>query len=178
MSAVKTKETKQANSNTKPELSEIEDKADIQYLTIKTGFAAKLSTKSTGKIGFEIAQHSENKENYLRLTTNSSGGLFSKEWMLVSDIVELLNKNKDSKPFKSSLFKEIISGGSSNNVSFTAAILRSDDIGFIKPSDKNLFLHTVSDDLDERAAYIEQLTPITAISPITPSISSSDKKPK
>ncbi|MBA6353410.1 hypothetical protein H4J64_19150 [Colwellia sp. BRX8-2] len=172
MSTIKAKAIKQINTSSKPELSVIEDKADVQYLTLKTGTAAKLSTKSSGKIGFEIAQHSESKEIYLRLTTNSSAGLFSKKWILVSDIVELLNKNKDLKPFKSSLFKEIISGGSSNNISFTAAILRSDDIGFIKPSEKNLFLHTVSDDLDERAAFIEQLTPITS------SISPADKKTK
>jgi len=172
MTALKTKAIKQANTTTKPELSVIDDKVDIQYLTLKTGSAAKLSTKSSGEIGFEIAQLRESKEIYLRLTTNSSGGLFSKEWILVSDIVGLLNKHKDSKPFKSSLFKAIITGSSSNNISFIAAILRSDSIGFIKPSEKNLFLHTVGDDLDKRAADIAQLKPIAS------SNSSSDKKPK
>jgi hypothetical protein len=133
-------------------------KVDAQYLTLLTGEASKLSTKSSGRIGFEIAQQVESKQPYLRLTTNSSAGLFSKKWIKISDIVELLNDNKEGKPFKSSLFSTLLSG-SSNNVSFISAVLRCSDIGFIKPCDKNLFLHLVSDDLDNQFSRISKLKP-------------------
>ena len=148
-------------------------KVDEQYLTVLIGEASKLSTKSSGKIGFEIAQQVESKQPYLRLTTNSSAGLFSKKWIKVSDIVELLNDNKEGKPFKSSLFNSLLSG-SSNNVSFISAVLRCSDIGFIKPCDKNLFLHLVCDDLDNQFSRISKLKP----SPDSSIKRSIDKKQK
>jgi len=142
-------------------------KVDSHYLTLLTGEASKLSPKSSGKIGFEIAQQIESRQPYLRLTSNSSAGLFSKKWLKISDIVELLNDNKEGKPFKSSLFNSLISG-SSNNVSFIAAVLRCSEVGFIKPCDKNLFLHLVSDDLDNQVLLIAKLKP-------QPSLNSSTK---
>jgi hypothetical protein len=154
MTTAVTPNTKKTNNGLQPDLA----KVDEQYLTVLTGEASKLSTKSSGKIGFEIAQQIESKQPYLRLTTNSSAGLFSKKWIKVSDIVELLNDNKDGKPFKSSLFNSLISG-SSNNVSFLAAVLRCSEVGFIKPCDKNLFLHLVSNDLDNQFSCISKLKP-------------------
>jgi hypothetical protein len=154
MTTVITPDTKKAKNGLQPNLV----KVDAHYLTVLTGEASKLSTKSSGKIGFEIAQHVENKQPYLRLTTNSSAGLFSKKWIKVSDIVELLNDKKEGKPFKSSIFSTLLSG-SSNNVSFISAVLRCSDIGFIKPCDKNLFLHLVSDDLDNQFSRISKLKP-------------------
>ncbi|MGL1956967.1 MAG: hypothetical protein OCD00_06600 [Colwellia sp.] len=142
------------------------DNADENYQTVLIGEADKLSTKSTGKIGFEIALNVKSKLKFLRITTNASGGLFSRCWVSVTDIAQLLEKIEADKPFKSfksfksSIFKPVISGGSSNNVSFLSAILRCPLVGFIQPSPSSLFLHVVNPDLAKQVAIIEKLTPI------------------
>lgn len=136
------------------------DNSDKIYQTLLIGEANKLSTKSTGKIGFEIALNVEDRLKYLRITHNESGGLFSRCWVSVTDIAQLLKKIDVDKPFKSSIFKPVISGGSSNNVSFLSCILRNSLIGFIQPAPNSLFLHVVNPDLAKQVALIEKLTPI------------------
>ncbi|MEI6894006.1 MAG: hypothetical protein V5789_05130 [Colwellia sp.] len=133
--------------------------ADSDYVILFTGEAPKLSAKSSGTIGFEIGQQIESKQNYLRLTTNSSAGLYSKKWFSLSAFVDLLNNRKDEKPFKTSLFKCIVAGGSSNTISFIAATLRCKSVGLIAASPNNLYLHVVSDDFDKRVTDLNKLTP-------------------
>ena len=133
---------------------------DVHYQTILVGFAPKLSSKSTGAIGYELALNDDDKLLYLRLTSNDSGGLFSKEWVSVSDTFNLLEQLDVDKPFKSSIFKSVIKGGSANNVSFFSAVLRCDDIGLIEKSDKSQFLHLVSPLLINRRDYLMKLAPL------------------
>lgn len=136
------------------------DSCDENYQTLLIGEASKLSTKSTGKLGFEIALNVKTQLRFLRITHNPSGGLFSRGWVSIADIALLLEKQEEDKPFKSSLFKPLMSGGSSNNVSFLSSLLRSPLIGFIEPSPNSLFLHVVNPDLAKQVALIEKLTPI------------------
>ncbi len=71
-----------------------DDKADIdpdsQYKTVLVGQAKTLSAKSKGLIGFELALNIDDKCRYLRMTGNSNGGLFSKEWVGLDAIFALL----------------------------------------------------------------------------------------
>lgn len=136
------------------------DNSDEHYQTLLIGEAAKLSTKSTGKLGFEIALNIKTQLRFLRITHNPSGGLFSRGWVSIVYIALLLEKQEEGKPFKSSLFKPLMSGGSSNNVSFLSSLLRSSLVGFIEPSPNSLFLHVVNPDLAKQVALIEKLTPI------------------
>lgn len=151
-----------ANKNKENQSTEVNntDNTDENYQTVLIGEADKLSTKSTGKIGFEIALNVKDQRKYLRITHNPSGGLFSRCWVSVTDIVEMLEKVEVDKPFKSSMFKPVISGGSSNNVSFLSCILRNPLVGFIQPAPNSLFLHVVNPDLVKQVAIIEKLTPI------------------
>lgn len=122
---------------------------DAPYrLVIENGDAAKLSPKSPGKIMYHLGVNPEG-ELYIRIVSNESGGLFSKEWVSVSAIVALLKQQGD-KTFKSSLFKQVINGKSSNNASFLASVLRTQAIGFITPSEKGTFLHERAANLDEQ----------------------------
>jgi hypothetical protein len=124
-----------ANKNKENQNSKVHDSdnTDEDYQTVLIGEANKLSTKSTGKIGFEIALNVKSKLKFLRITANASGGLFSRGWVSLTGITQLLEKIEVDKPFKSSIFKPVISGGSSNNVSFLSAILRCPLVGFIQP---------------------------------------------
>lgn len=133
-----------------------DEELDAPYqLVIEKGVAAKLSPKSPGTITYHVGADDAG-ELYIRIVANNSGGLFSKEWVSVKDIVALLKQQGD-KTFKSSLFKQVIVGKSSNNASFLACVLRASDIGFITSSPKGTFLHERSDELEARFEELQQL---------------------
>ena len=134
--------------------------ADNSLKTLLVGFAPKLSTKSTGRIGFELALNSEEKGRYLRLTENDSGGLFSKEWISLDSLFELLESQQEDKPFKSSILKPLFKGGSANNVSFLAAICRCEDFALILPTEKNQFLHVINPLLANQKDRLYKLKPM------------------
>jgi hypothetical protein len=137
---------------------------DSPYKSVLIGMAPKLSAKSTGLIGYEIAVNEENKCRYLRLTSNDSGGLFSKEWVNLEDIYIILESLAGKKPFKSSTFKPIIKGGSANNVSFLSAVLRCEEVALIVQSHKNQFLHVIHTKWTNHREHLSTLPPLpTAI---------------
>lgn len=133
---------------------------DEHYKTLMVGFAPKLSSKSAGKIGYEIALNTDDKNRYLRLTSSGSTALFSKEWISLNAVFELIESQQDGKEFKSSIFKSVIKGGSANNVSFVAGCLRCDEIGLILQAEKNQFLHVVNPLLINRKDMIMKLKPL------------------
>ena len=89
----------------------------VTSLLIDKGVAAKLSPKSTGAVFFQLAVRDEDNSLHLRISGNEGGGLHSKEWVSVTAIIEALTPLKDQ-TFKSSVFKKVMVGKSSNNVSF------------------------------------------------------------
>jgi hypothetical protein len=164
--AVKAKNTKTASKN----ISDIDTPleavseeildADIHYKTLLVGLAKSLSPKSNSRIGFELALNTEDKARYLRLTSNTNGGLFSKSWTSLDVLFELLEQQEEDKPFKSSIFKTVIKGGSANNVSFLAAVCRCEEMGLILKSEKNQFLHLVNPLLINQRDRLTKLKPL------------------
>ncbi|WP_333797939.1 hypothetical protein [Rheinheimera sp.] len=114
---------------------------------IDKGVASKLSPKSTGAVFFQLALKDEDNSLHLRISGNEGGGLHSKEWVSVTAIIELLKPLKDQH-FKSNVFRKVMVGKSSNNVSFLSGILRSADIGLIQPSPEGTFLHELPADFE------------------------------
>ncbi len=139
---------------------EIIEDADSHFKTLLVGHAPKLSSKSSGLIGYEVALNTDDKCRYLRLTSNDSGGLFSKEWVNLDDLYVLLEAMEAGKPFKSSVFKSVIKGGSANNVSFLSAVLRSEEITLILKSEKSQFLHVVNPLLINQRDRLSKLKPL------------------
>jgi hypothetical protein len=143
-----------------------DDKADIeidpdsQYKTVLVGQAKTLSVKSKGLIGFELALNTDDKCRYFRMTGNTNGGLFSKEWVGLDAIFTLLEQQALDKPFKSSIFKAVISGKSANNCSFISAVLRSEEFGLILKSEKSQFLHLVNPLLVNQRDRLTKLKPL------------------
>lgn len=133
---------------------------DIQYKTVLVGQAKTLSAKSKGLIGFELALNTDDKCRYLRMTANSNGGLFSKEWVSLDAVFALLEQQALDKPFKSSIFKVIITGKSANNFSFISAVLRCDEMGLILKSEKSQFLHLVNPLLVNQRDRLTKLKPL------------------
>ncbi|AHX60422.1 hypothetical protein B224_1603 [Aeromonas media WS] len=80
-------------------------------------------------MGYEIGHEPEQAELLIRLTGSSGGGLCSKEWFGLAQVVDLLNEQQPDKAFTSGLFKVIWHfKGSSNNAGFLAAVLRHLDL--------------------------------------------------
>ena len=114
---------------------------------IEKGVASKLSPKSAGAVFFQLATKDEDKSLHVRISGNEGGGLYSREWVSVTAIIEVLTPLKDQ-TFKSNVFKKVMVGKSSNNVSFLSGILRSADIGLIEPSPEGTFLHKLPADFE------------------------------
>jgi hypothetical protein len=154
-------------TNKEPLATEIKAESetiDNQFTTLLVASAPKLSNKSTGKVSFEIALNTGDKLRYIRLTSNDSGGLFSKEWIKLDDINLLLGSLPTDQPFKSSVFKSIIKGGSANNTSFISACLRCSDIALIIESEKSKYLHLPHPLLAKRMELLNNLKPIDSSS--------------
>lgn len=141
-----------------------DDKADIdpdsQYRTVLVGQAKTLSAKSKGLIGFELALNTDDKCRYLRMTSNSNNGLFTKNWLSLDALFLLLEQQALEKPFKSSIFKAVIKGGSANNASFLSAVLRCDEMNLILKSEKSQFLHLVNPLLVNQRDRLTKLKPL------------------
>jgi len=85
---------------------------------LKTGECPSLSGQST--LTYQIACNNDN-EVYVALTGNSGGGHFSPDWVSLEEIYSILSSQK--KPVTSGALQDLYQGKSSNNASFTTAIL-------------------------------------------------------
>jgi len=118
-------------------------------IIVEKGEAEKISPKASGLIFYQIARKDDDNQLYVRIDSNEGGGLHSREWVALADIIELLEKHK-SNHFSSTILKAVIVGKSSNNTSFMAGILRSKDVALIEPSPEGIFLHRLVDNFDEQ----------------------------
>ncbi|PMH10722.1 hypothetical protein [Vibrio splendidus] len=115
---------------------------------LKSGEADKLGSKSQGKVLFEIAQNSEDKQLYFRIAGQTGGaGLHSKQWVPCSKLFEVIESQGD-KPWKSQVYKSLYSSGSANNQGFCAAIVRG--LGLAVKAESSIYLHVVSEKYQDR----------------------------
>lgn len=124
---------------------------------VLSGKGKKLSPKTTNHVFFDVAEHDEEGELYIRLSGNEGGGLHSKEWINLTTLIAILDEQVD-KPFKSTALKPAFKGASANNAGFLAGVLRSPDIGLIVQSGTSVFLHVLADDYEETKAKLLALT--------------------
>jgi len=117
---------------------------------VEKGEANKISPKATGLIFYQIAHKEDDGKLYIRIDSNEGGGLHSREWIALDSVIELLSAQK-GKDFSSPLFKAVVVGKSSNNVSFLSGILRSKDIALIQQPPEGIFLQRLVDNFDEQA---------------------------
>ena len=99
---------------------------------IKSGSCGSLSGRST--LTYQIGCN-ENKEIYLSLTGNSGSGIFNKDWLALEEIYSLLASQK--KPITSGGLQDLYQGKSSNNASFTTAILLKKGLLKISPGNSH-----------------------------------------
>ena len=105
-----------------------------------------LSTQKTKTVSgkSDLTYHigkDEQAGQYIRIWVNSGNGYFSNEWIALTEIVEILEK-QNSEPFTSIVFGDLFTGKSVNTPSFLGAALL--DSGTLKLSDgaKRKFVYT------------------------------------
>ncbi|MGS3131682.1 hypothetical protein ACB295_21275 [Aeromonas caviae] len=123
-----------------------------------SGIATLLSPGSTTTVGYEIGHEPEQAELLIRLTGSSGGGLCSKEWFDLAQVIDLLNEQQPDKAFTSGLFKVIWHfKGSSNNAGFLAAVLRHLDLTKAAPEVR--FGHMITGKHGEWFASLKAMRP-------------------
>ena len=141
-------QSKGSTANTEADASKDTSKHNPFSNILKSGEADKLGSKSQGKILFEIAQNSGDKQLYFRISGQSGGaGLHSKQWIPCSKLFEVIESQGD-KPWKSQVYKSLYSSGSANNQGFCAAIVRG--LGLAVKAESSIYLHIVSEKYQDR----------------------------
>ncbi len=141
-------QSKGSKANTEADASKDTSKHNPFSNILKSGEADKLGSKSQGKVLYEIAQNSEDKQLYFRISGQSGGaGLHSKQWIPCSKLFEVIESQGD-KPWKSQVYKSLYSSGSANNQGFCAAIVRG--LGLAVKAESSIYLNVVSEKYQDR----------------------------
>lgn len=122
------------------------------WTVIKSSKAPKISARASGLLHYEVGKNDEGRYA-LRITANDTGGLFSKHWLSLDDILALLDILKDA-PFKSVALRALFVRGSANNHGFLAAILRAEKL--LVAAEPNSPFHRVGLSLSDWSAQLEE----------------------
>ena len=122
------------------------------WTVIKSAKAPKISARASGLLHYEVGKNDEGRYA-LRITANDTGGLFSKHWLSLDDILALLDILKDA-PFKSVALKALFVRGSANNHGFLAAILRAEKL--LVAAEPNSPFHRVGLSLSDWSTQLDE----------------------
>ncbi|MCZ6404886.1 hypothetical protein O4N82_24650, partial [Vibrio parahaemolyticus] len=82
---------KNSRKNKEADTPKTMSESDPFSSVLKSGEADKLGATSSGKVLYEIAQNSEDKQLYFRISGQSGGaGLHSKQWILLCRLLDLI----------------------------------------------------------------------------------------
>ncbi|MFQ2708624.1 hypothetical protein ACB268_20465 [Aeromonas sanarellii] len=122
------------------------------WTVIKSSKAPKISARASGLLHYDVGKNDEGRYA-LRITANDTGGLFSKHWLSLDDILALLDILKDA-PFKSVALKALFVRGSANNHGFLAAILRAEKL--LVAAEPNSPFHRVGLSLNDWSTQLDE----------------------
>lgn len=100
--------------------------SDTHVLKIST--CQSLSGRSTLTYHLGVSPDSDVK---LRVFANSGGGFFSREWISLKEIQQIMEKRTAANPVVSSSFGTLFAGKSVNTTGFVLAVLKQ--LGLVKP---------------------------------------------
>ena len=109
---------------------------------IKEEKCPKLSPRALGGLVYNIGYTEDEQAFHFRITANSSSGYFSKEWVALKAIQEVLDQQKKDSPFKAITLKGLYKKRGANNHGFLAAALRAEMI--LGVVEKQPLLHTLN----------------------------------
>ena len=101
-------------------MPKIQDPMADQITVLKTGHCESLSGKS--RLTYQLGS-SEDNEIYARVSSNTGGGLFSKEWVSLKAVQDVLEDNPDDEPLTAFMIQGLFLGKSVNTPAFLMAAL-------------------------------------------------------
>ncbi|HGY1052531.1 TPA: hypothetical protein ACNUVO_003284 [Aeromonas salmonicida subsp. pectinolytica] len=122
------------------------------WTVIKSSKAPKISARASGLLHYDVGKNDEGRYA-LRITANDTGGLFSKHWLSLDDILALLDILKDA-PFKSVALRALFVRGSANNHGFLAAILRAEKL--LVAAEPNSPFHRIGLSLSDWSTQLDE----------------------
>ncbi len=139
--------------------------------TIKTGYCPSLSGRTT------LTYHIGWLEGkiYFRLHENSSGGLFSKEWVSLERLCI-----EEGKPISATAIQSLFNSKSANTGGFVLSVLLSE--GLVKPIEAKKRSYLCCDPTTFKETIMvlmaaNETTPLEEVAPITPRKKSGRKNP-
>jgi hypothetical protein len=125
-----------------------------KFITLKSATGSKLGKHADGSISYSVTCDRERKALFIAITDNSSGGYFSREYVSLDRIQELVVQLNRA-AFPSKALKAAFTGKSSNNAGFLAAVLRAE--GLLKHAPDNDAKHVMANDWgDWKTALLAQ----------------------
>jgi hypothetical protein len=97
--------------------------APTQFLMLREGSAAKLGRRSSGPIGYQLLTDADQAQFYLRISTNASGGYFSREAVPLTAIRRCLDARNKAEPLRAVALRTAFVSRSINNAGFLAAAM-------------------------------------------------------
>ena len=101
-------------------MSKSEDPLDDSMTVVKTGNCDTITRKS--KLTYQIGTLPDG-EVYFRIHKNSGNGFFSREWVSLADIQNVLGKTPVGKPVTAIMLDTLFKGRSVNTPGFLLAVL-------------------------------------------------------
>jgi hypothetical protein len=124
------------SENTESEVGNEQDAEEVidPIEVIYVGECESLSGRSM--LTYTIGRHSEDSTLHLRITDNSGGGMWCKDWASASDIQSIII---GATGLTSKSFHSLHSGRSINTGGFVLACLK--ELGLIQPNEENTRVH-------------------------------------
>ena len=107
-------------------------------LLVREGEAPKLSNRGRGLLTYQVLLDEARQHAYLRVSSNGTGGYFSREPVPISAIRRCLAAVQPDKPLSGPAFKAAFANKSNNNSGFLAAAMLAEGLLTRDPDQPNL----------------------------------------
>lgn len=143
---------------------------DALIRVLKNGNCPSLTARST--LGYQLGLMDES-ELYLRLTSNTGSGFFSKEWVACSVIEQLINGSAE---LTSTSFKALFPNKSVNTGGFVMAVIKA--LGLIQTNPQNSRWHQQMPEMTVEQVAIEAMVQEEEAQPVVVPKASGKRKHK
>ena len=112
--------------------------------SLKIATCGKVSLPDDHTLTYNVCYLVAHKTLHLRITDNTTGGLFSPEWVSLAAILTSIEKRpKTDSNFNAKIFTNLFTSASANNAGFLAAALKAE--GILVPYKESKRLHVLGD---------------------------------
>ena len=127
----------------------------VQIDILKISTCGKVTLPDDHTLTYNIGYDAAQKTLLVRLTDNDTGGLFSNEWITLTDIIATIEKRPaPGTSFNAKIFTSLYKSQSANNAGFLTAALKAENILVSFKDSKRLH------DLGDVKAFADSMQPL------------------